>query len=151
MATWADFADADPELAGRVLDLFTTRKHHTMATLRVDGSPRISGTEVKVDGGQLVLGMMPGTRRAADLRRDPRLALHSQGVDPPEDDHGAWCGEARISGTAVELSRDAGRSEDADWFRIEVSEVVLTRLGSPADHLAIESWKPERGRRSFRR
>ena len=137
MVAWADFADADPELAGLVLDLFTARKHHTMATVRADGSPRISGTEVKIDGGQLLLGMMPGTRRAADLRRDPRLALHSQGVDPPEEDQAAWRGEAKIAGTAVQLSRATGQREDADWFRIEVSEVVLTRLGSPADQLVI--------------
>lgn len=151
MAAWAEFADAEPELAARVIELFTARRHHTMATVRADGSPRISGTEVSLDGGQLTLGMMPGTRRAVDLRRDPRVALHSQGVDPPEDDHGAWSGEAKIAGTAVELAPPTEGGHGADRFRIDLSEVVLTRLGNPPDHLVIESWTPRLGRRSFRR
>jgi len=91
MASWQDFVGSAPEFGERVEALFTARKHHTMATLRRDGSPRISGTEVDFDDGQLCLGMMAGTRRAEDLRRDPRVAIHSQGVDPPEGNpaHGA--------------------------------------------------------------
>jgi hypothetical protein len=108
-----------------------------MATLRRDGSPRISGTEVTFDEGELVLGIMAGARREYDLRSDPRLALHSHTVDPPDDDPSSWCGDAKISGIAVEVS--------AERFRVDITEVVLTKVGSPADHLAIESWHPERG------
>lgn len=63
---------------------FAVRKHATLATLRRDGSPRISGTEVVFDdeAGEIYLGMMPGSVKALDLRRDPRLALHSPTVDP---------------------------------------------------------------------
>ena len=64
--------------------LFTQHRHHTMATVRSDGAPRISGTEVEFDSGELCLGMMAGTFRAVDLRRDPRLEIHSHSVDPPE-------------------------------------------------------------------
>ena len=151
MADWHEFAAAEPEFAGRVLELFRLHKHHCMATLREDGSPRISGTEVKIDTGQFVLGMMPGTRRAADLRRDPRVAVHSQGVDPPEGDQGGWCGEAKVAGNAVEMPPPTDGAEGAEWFKIDLTSVVLTKLGDPADHLAIESWTPERGRRTFRR
>jgi hypothetical protein len=35
--------------------------------------------------------------------------------------------------------------DEAHRFRIEVTEVVLTRLGEPADHLVIECWHPNRG------
>ena len=72
MSSWQEFATQVPDFAQRVEGLFVAYKHHTMATLRLDGSPRISGTEVTFDDGRLLLGMMPGTRRAADLRRDPR-------------------------------------------------------------------------------
>jgi hypothetical protein len=41
----------------------------TLATLRRDGSPRISGTEVEFTDGQVWLGMMPGSLKALDLRR----------------------------------------------------------------------------------
>jgi hypothetical protein len=143
MASWQDFVDSAPEFASRVEALFTARKHHTMATLRKDGSPRISGTEVDFNEGQLYLGMMAGTGRAEDLRRDPRVAVHSQGVDPPEGDPGAWSGEAKLSGRAVELA--VGAQQASDRFRIDVADVVLTRVGTPANHLVIERWSPDAG------
>lgn len=126
-------------LASGVKRLFEAHKHRAMATIRRDGAPRISGTEVQFEDGQMLLGMMRGTRRAIDLRRDPRLAIHSQGVDPPPDRPAEWPGEAKVSGRAVEL----GVAEDGSQrFRVDVEEVVLTKLGDPADHLLIESWRP---------
>jgi len=143
MASWQDFLRSTPEFATRVEALFTARKHHTMATVRKDGSPRISGTEVNFDEGELWLGMMAGTRRAQDLRRDPRIAIHSQGIDPPEEDPGAWRGEAKLSGRAVELA--TGAKQAPDRFLIAITDVVLTRVGTPANHLVIERWTPEAG------
>jgi Pyridoxamine 5'-phosphate oxidase len=143
MASWQDFVDSAPEFASRVEALFRSRKHHTMATLRKDGSPRISGTEVELDEGQLVLGMMAGTRRAEDLRRDPRIAIHSQGVDPPQGNPGEWSGEAKLSGSAVELA--TGPEQASDRFRVDLADVVLTRVGTPPNHLVIERWSPDGG------
>ncbi|HML00483.1 MAG TPA: hypothetical protein VK428_09860 [Acidimicrobiales bacterium] len=60
MTTWAEFEAAEPAFAGRVRALFEAHKHHTMATIRRDGSPRISGTEVRFEDGEMVLGMMAG-------------------------------------------------------------------------------------------
>ena len=152
MTRWEDLVAAEPEFAERVRARFGIRKHCTMATLRRDGSPRISGTEVDFDAdGDLYLGSMPGARKALDLRRDPRVALHSPTADPPDGDPGAWEGEAKISGQAHEVS-DRNRADESHRFKIEIAEVVLTRLGEPADHLVIESWHPDRGleRRSRR-
>jgi hypothetical protein len=140
MASWQEFLDAVPEFARRVEGLFTAHKHHTMATVRNDGAPRISGTEVDIDAGELCLGMMPETRRAADLRRDPRLAIHSHSLDPPDGDPGAWSGEAKLSGRAEELP-NPGR--EGDRFRVDIEQVVLTRIDSR--QLVIESWAPMRG------
>lgn len=142
MTSWQEFADAEPDLAARVKALFDLQKHKTLATLRKDGSPRISGTEVEFEGGQMRLGSMPGARKAADLRRDPRLALHGPALDPPEGDPGAWPGDAKIAGRAVEVS---GKQSDAHYFNVDITEVVLTRVGDPADYLVIESWHPGRG------
>jgi len=141
---WDEFAAAEPEFAARVRALLEAQKHMTLATLRRDGSPRISGTEVRFEDGDVVLGMMPGSRKALDLGRDPRLALHSPTVDAPEGDPSAWLGDAKIAGLAVAAS-DPDASRDAAHFRIDITEVVLTRVGSPADHLVIESWHPRRG------
>lgn len=35
--------------------------------------------------------------------------------------------------------------EDAGFFRIDIREVTLTYVGTPADHLVIESWHAGRG------
>lgn len=145
MSTWKEFAADAPEMAARVNKLFAAHKHHTMATLRLDGSPRISGTEVRFEDGEVLLGMMPGTRRAEDLRRDPRLALHTHTVDPVDQDQESWPGDAKLSGRAVEVPSLGRDPQDADWFRVDLQEVAHTGLGTPADHLIVESWRPDRG------
>ncbi len=144
MATWGEFAEAEPDFARRVHRLFADHKHHTMATIRRDGSPRIGGTEVDFDGGELCLGVMAGALRAMDLRRESRLAIHSHTVDTPVDDPGSWCGDAKVSGHASEAT-DEGPAGGAHRFTVDITEVVLTKVGSPADHLVIESWHPGRG------
>jgi hypothetical protein len=144
MASWGEFAAAEPEFAERVRARFTARKHATLATLRQDRSPRISGTEVSFQDGGLVLGMMPGSLKARDLRRDPRFALHSPTEDTSEADPGSWAGEAKIAGRAIEVT-DPKRAAQGHRFRLEIEEVVLTRVGEPPDHLVIESWHPDRG------
>lgn len=148
MADWSEVEAAEPDFAGRVRALFDAHRHQTLATLRRDGSPRISGIECSFADGDLVLGMMPGSLKALDLRRDPRLALHSQTGDTPEDDPASWPGDAKISGRALQV--DDG--QPSHRFRVDVTEVVLTRVGTPADHLVIESWHPGAGyRRRTRR
>jgi Pyridoxamine 5'-phosphate oxidase len=103
MASWSEFASAEPALARRVEERFRIRKHNTLATLRKDGSPRISGIEVDFADGELFVGMMPGSLKLHDLERDPRLALHSPTEDPPDADPKGWAGEAKLAGFAVEL------------------------------------------------
>lgn len=143
MASWNGFAADEPDFAQRVRALFTAHKHHTMATLRRDGAPRISGTEVDFGDDGLALGMMGGSLRASDLRRDGRVALHTCTADPDED-LTAWPGDAKISGTAIEAKQHAG-PPGSDRFLIDLREVVITRVGTPADHLVIETWHPGRG------
>ena len=139
MASWEEFEAAQPEFAARVRRLLATRKHLTMATLRRDGAPRISGTEIQFEGGELRIGSMSGARKALDLRRDPRVAIHGPTHDPAKS--GRWRGEAKIAGRAVELHT----SDDSHAFRIDIGEVVITRLNATRSALVIESWKPQRG------
>ena len=150
VTSWSDFARAEPDLARRVQALLETQKHMTLATLRRDGSPRISGTEAQIVEGELTLGMMPGSLKALDLLRDPRLALHSPTVDPPPDDPGAWVGDAKVAGLAVEIV-DEEAGDSSHRFRVDITEVAMTTVGSPADHLVIESWHPARGLETRRR
>jgi hypothetical protein len=158
MASWRAIESSAPELAARARTAFDASRHKLLATLRRDGSPRISGIEASFDGGELWLGMMPGSRKALDLRRDPRLALHSASPDPP-DDPTAWAGDAKLSGRAVEvddpdLLRKLGAGDDAGsahLFRVDITELVHTRVGDPADHLVIDLWQEGKGVRTMRR
>ena len=147
MASWAEFEAAEPEFALRVQKLMSVRKHLTMATLRTDGSPRISGTEVEFADGQLRLGSMPGAVKALDLRRDGRVAIHGPTVDPPADNAAGWKGEAKIAGIAHEV--DSGG--DAHRFVVDISEVVITRLNEAGNRLVVESSTPNRGYRTIER
>jgi hypothetical protein len=143
VARWQDFVTADAELAAHVRRCFAIRKHATLATLRRDGSPRISGTEVEFDDdGEVYLGMMSRSRKALDLLRDPRLALHCPTEDAPESDPGSWLGDAKVAGLAADVS-DPSSADGAHRFRIDVTEVVLTTVDG--DHLVIRSWHPGRG------
>src|SRR4051812_8110439 len=118
MTSWADFAAAEPEFAARVEERFRRQKHMTLATLRRDGSPRISGTEIMFEDGELKLGMMVGSLKARDLSRDGRLALHSPTVDPPPGNDAGWPGEAKIAGRGIDVT--PADSSDAVWFRIDI-------------------------------
>jgi hypothetical protein len=144
MSRWQDVVDAVPEFADRVQTLFQARKHKTLATLRSDGSPRISGTETQFQNGDLWMGMMPDSVKARDLRRDARLALHSPSVDAPPGNDAGWAGEAKIAGKG-EAVRPPDGEADAAWIRVDIDEVVVTSLDPTADHLVIESWHPGRG------
>jgi hypothetical protein len=151
MATWGEFEAEQPDLAARVRARFDVRKHKTLATLRADGAPRISGIEVEFEDGQLYLGMMPDSAKLRDLRRDPRLAVHSPTEDPPEGKEADWAGEAKIAGRAVEVAFPGAPVEDASRFALDLTEVVLTHLNAAGDRLVIESWHPGRGVRTVER
>ncbi|APE19205.1 pyridoxamine 5'-phosphate oxidase family protein [Mycolicibacterium pallens] len=150
MTTWRDVQTAAPEFAARVQRLFDARKHKTIATLRADGSPRISGIEATFDNGELTFGSMPNARKGADLRRDPRFALHSATVDPVEGAEAEWPGEAKIAGRAI-YSGAITDGPDGDQFGTDITEVVLVHLNDAATLLVVEWWTPEHGLRSVER
>ncbi|WP_028926745.1 pyridoxamine 5'-phosphate oxidase family protein [Pseudonocardia acaciae] len=150
MVSWADVQASAPEFAAGVRAIFDKGKHKTIATLRADGAPRISGIEAEFAGGELTFGSMPGARKGADLVRDPRLALHSPSVDPPEDAPSSWQGDAKIAGRAV-YTRELTGETPGQEFRVDIEEVVRIRVGEPADHLVIEVWRPDSGLRRITR
>ena len=141
---------AEPEFARRVRGLFAARRHQTMATLRADGSPRISGIEVTFEDGELTFGSMPDARKGADLRRDPRFALHSATIDPVEGEEAQWPGEAKISGRAT-YTRALTEGAAGDRFCADIAEVVHTHLNEKATMLVVEWWTPGPGLRRIER
>ncbi|MHA6796656.1 pyridoxamine 5'-phosphate oxidase family protein [Pseudonocardia bannensis] len=141
MSSWNDVEQAEPEFAARVRSIFDAHKHKTIATLRSDGSPRISGIEIQFADGELTFGSMPGARKGADLLRDPRFALHSASVDPPEGAPAAWTGDAKIAGRA-RLVGDLDGEVAGQLFHADLTEVVRTGLNEAGDRLVIEFWRP---------
>jgi hypothetical protein len=150
MAAWREFEAAAPELAARARTLFEAQKHLTIATLRRDGSPRISGIECVFEDGDLWFGSMASAVKALDLRRDPRFALHCGTGDSArwEGNPARWPGDAKLSGRAEEQSGDG----ESHRFRAEIQEVVTVRLGGdPPDHMLVDSWREGEEPRQFRR
>lgn len=142
MTAWRDVEGAEPEFARRVRGLFDAHRHKTIATVRADGSPRISGIEVGFEDGELVFGSMPGARKGADLCRDPRFALHSATVDPVEGSEAQWPGEAKISGRAIV---EGPEGADGDRFHADISGVVHTHLDPDATMLVVDGGRPDAG------
>lgn len=147
MASWREFEAVEPEFAARVRTLLTRRKHLTMATLRGDGSPRISGMEMGIVDGELTIGSMPGAVKGRDLLRDPRVAIHGPTDDPPAEHPASWPGEAKIAGQAVEIPGEG----QANYFRIDIREAVITHLNEAGNRLIVESWHEGRGYRKVER
>jgi hypothetical protein len=150
MTAWRDVEDAVPEFAQRVRALFDAHRHKTIATLRADGSPRISGIEAAFEDGQLVFGSMPNARKGADLRRDPRFAIHSATVDPVVGSEAQWPGEAKISGRAT-AAGSVTEGPDGELFHADIAEVVHTHLDDAARMLVVEWWTPADGLRRIER
>jgi hypothetical protein len=150
MTAWQDFERAEPEFAQRVRELFDAHRHKTVATLRGDGSPRISGIEATFEDGELAFSSMPNARKGTDLRRDPRFALHSATVDPVEGSEAQWPGEAKISGRATRLG-PTSEGSDVDRFCADITEVVHTHLNVEATKLVVEWWTPTHGLRRIER
>jgi Pyridoxamine 5'-phosphate oxidase len=158
VARWQEIVESAPEFAAGVGRHLDVRVHKTIATVRADGSPRISGIETFVADGDLWFGSMPNARKALDLRRDPRFALHSGSVDPPD-----WDGDTKINGRAEEIidpdrrlaiARSRGSSApsgESHLFRAEIHEAVLVGLNEARNRLVIELWRPGRELRRIER
>jgi hypothetical protein len=149
LARWQDILEQAPEFAAAIRQRLDAHVHKTIATLRADGSPRISGIETFFADGDIWIGSMPNARKALDLRRNPRYALHSGSDDPP-----SWPGDAKLSGRAEEITDQERRLElfrtrgsdppasDSHLFRLDIDEAVLVALNDARDRLVIQLWRP---------
>ena len=148
MARWSEVEREAPELVAAAREFLDAGAHKTLATVRRDGAPRISGTEVQVRDGDLWFGSMWQAVKARDLQGDPRFALHSASVDPP-----AWRGDAKLAGRAEEVTDPAVVARlnggappgPSHLFRADVTELSVVRLAESGDALVIESWHEGRG------
>lgn len=93
MATWGDFAGAEPDLAAFVAARLRAAPSY-LATVRADGAPRVHPvTPILTDDGLYVF-MEPTSPKGADLREREWFALHNA-----VPDNAGTGGEAAVTGT----------------------------------------------------
>ena len=138
MASFAELSAAAPDLAAALQRRFDAVGLAFLATLRRDGSPRITGIETT--------GMMPRSRKAEDLLRDPRCALHVASTDKNVKE-----GDAKLAGRALEVTdaevkaRFPAPPGEFHLFRLDITEASF--LQPAGDHLAIDVWTEAGGLR----
>jgi len=109
MATWGEFAAADPELAAFGDERFQATHVAYLATCSAGGFPRVHPVTPIIGGGRLFLFMEPTSPKGHDLRRDGRFALHSSVADDSGTD-----GEFSIGGRALPIEDPAIRAAASD-------------------------------------
>jgi hypothetical protein len=156
MAHWGVFAGEAPHIS----EVFTRRHAATgnlclLATLRSDGSPRISPIEPRIVEEHLVLVGMPGTTEVRDLGRDPRFSLHTATIDPYVGE-----GDAKLSGVVENLQNpDLHRRfaddlfeasgfdlRDQDFDPFYVADITGASAAELVDNrLRLTIWRPGQG------
>ena len=151
MVSWADFAAAEPELAGLGEERLEATGLCMLGTLRKNGFPRISPVEPLLHGGRLYLGMMWQSKKALDLLRDPRCVVHNAHADKSGED-----GDFKLYGLARDVrdpeeregycraleAKIGWRPENDEFhlFDVDVAEVGWFRVAGKAHETKV--WRP---------
>jgi len=94
---WDEFERACPEIGGLVRARLERDQLVMLGTIRRDGSPRVSPCECDFAAGRLFVSMMWRSRKALDLLRDPRIAVHSVTTNKDGTD-----GDVKVYGRALD-------------------------------------------------
>lgn len=96
MATWAEFASDQPELAAYGWELLREEQGYAyLATVSRTGAPRVHPVVPFVAEGRLYVSIVTASPKVADLRQNPRYMLHATVGDNDT--------EFAVRGRAVEL------------------------------------------------
>ena len=152
---WDEFEAACPDIASLAHARFVKDDLVLVGTVRADGSARISPNEPDFAVGRLFVSMMWRSKKALDLLRDPRIAVHSVPSDRMNEG-----GDVKLYGRVVDERdpdvRQAFReaiTARIDWapdepdfhcFSVYVESAGYTVFGDGSHALA---WDPARGLR----
>ena len=89
-----------------------TKRIAYLATIRVDGAPRVHPVSPFLSHGKLFVYMEPTSPKGNDLRRDPRYAMHCA-----VDDETGGSGEFCVRGTASVVDDPEMRKKAFDAAR----------------------------------
>ena len=120
MATWGEFAAAAPALANRGWSRIERDGvgEGLLATVRGDAPPRIHPVNTGLVDGTLLLFVIGGSAKAADLAADGRYALHAH--QDPAVPH-----EFLVRGRAAPVEDPERRAAAASVWPFEVDESYL--------------------------
>lgn len=142
--SWHDLETWAPEIARLGEERLDQARVALLATLRRDGSPRISPVEPYLSQGHILVGAMSWSLKTDDLLRDPRCVLHSAVTGP---DNGE--GELKLYGRAIEAD-DQIRDGCQGWW-VERPPGAATDFSLNVEQAAFVSWDTERGQMTVRR
>jgi len=148
---WQDLERNAPRVAGLGMASLTATSVALLGTLRRDGSPRISPVEPYLWEGQLLIGAMAWSQKAADLRRDPRYVLHSAVTGPDKGE-----GEFKVYGSAAEAGEKLRSAAGEVWwqawppstavvFALHVDQAVYVTWDIERGVLTVDRWSPRAG------
>jgi hypothetical protein len=120
---WSQMTSRQPKLGKLAEERLLAPGVVLVASIRRDGTPRLSPVEPFVLDGTLWLSMLWESRKVADLIRDPRVLVHSVITNRDGGE-----GEFKIRGIA--------RAEHDPQVQRQYADAVAASLG----------WKPEPGR-----
>jgi hypothetical protein len=148
---WSEFAARAPRLAALGEDRLLAPGVVLVGTIRRDGTPRISPVEPLLWNGDLWLSMLLGSYKAADLRRDQRVLVHSvvagrdggpgeykvRGRAIAEDDRHIQAGYAEQARERLGWSPDPGRFH---LFRVDLENVAFVRYEDASGDQFVSRW-----------
>jgi hypothetical protein len=148
---WREFAEEAPRLARLGRARLIEPGVVLVGTIRRDGTPRISPVEPLLWEGDLWLSMLLGSYKASDLRRDPRILVHSI-VTSRDGGHG----EYKVRGTAVaetatelQAGYAAQVRDELGWepvpgqfhlFRVDLADVTFIRYEQETGDQFVTRW-----------
>jgi len=154
---WRELELGAPVIARLGLTRLSCPRVALLGTLRRDASPRISPVEPAIAAGQLLIGAMAWSGKAADLRRDPRYVLHSAVTDPDSGE-----GELKLSGSAAEARHHHHRGTTEAWwsasppdkavvFCLGIEQAVFVEWDIGHALMTVHRWSPRSGYTQARR
>jgi hypothetical protein len=152
---WTDLTLEQPRLAARARERLVDPGVLLVATIRADGTPRLSPVEPLVLDGWLLLSMLWKSRKARDLLRDPRVLLHNivtsrdggdgevkvRGTAHPEDDAHAQRRYAEAASAELGWEPEVGRFH---LFAVHLEHVTSIRYDAATGDQYVASWPPAR-------
>ena len=148
MATWAEFANAEPDLAVFAWERMEGRIVY-QATLRLDGGPRVHPVSPWLGAGLLCVSFRDTSPKMREVARDARYALHTS---LPGEDHAGEHGEFMVRGWLEQLSpshpaataRPSQTAYGLVHYTCSIEEAVATEY-SDEEMPVYRRWKPSSG------